>query len=137
MRNAPHDHFDIHATKPCILNSERNSLTYCIFAQAVRVSVPGSEHILVDKKEVRFSWKGYRYVFPTPAKSAAIATEYDNGTVAKKDIQPWRDVLRDPISVEAIQHRRRRKVAATRKKTFKKTSRRKRDRCSRWNGLKV
>jgi len=137
MRTEPEERFDIEATHACIINSERNSQTYCIFAQAVRVSVPGAEHVLVDKKEVRFSYKGYRYIFPTPMKSAKIATDYDNGVVAKKDIQPWTDVLKDPVSIEPIQHKRRRKVAASKKKVTKKTKPRRKRRCSRWNGMRV
>ena len=138
MRNPPKDHFDIHSTRACIDNSERNSLTYCIFALAIGSSIPGANRISVDTKECRFSWKGYRYIFPTPEKSSRIAHDYDTGLLGKKDIQPWHDSLKDRISAELIQHRRPRKVKAARKKTVvKKTKSRGRRRCTRWNGMKV
>lgn len=127
--------FSIHASRECIDNSERNSLHWCIFALAIIYSIPGSARVRVDKAETRFSYKGLRYVFPTPEKSARIASSYDKGLLTKREIEPWSDVLIDPIAVDRIQHRRPSKSEsrAKTKKSKRCTSRR----STRWNGRKI
>lgn len=127
--------FSIHASRECIDNSERNSLHWCIFALAIIYSVPGSVHVRVDKDETRFSYKGYRYVFPTPGKSARIASAYDKGLLTKKEIAPWSDHLINPISVDKIQHRRPSHAAI--RITKSKKARCTVHRSTRWGGRKI
>lgn len=136
MAHRKRQSFHIYATRECIDNSERNSLHWCIYALAIVYSVPGVERVSVDKDETRFSYKGLRYIFNTPAKSAQIALDYDSGRLAKSQIEPWRDILEDPISVEPVRH-----IRPKSRKTPRKVSPRK-PRCSsvrssRWNGRKV
>jgi len=128
--------FRIYATRESIDNSERNSLHWCIFALAIMYSIPGTERISVDKTETRFTYKSNRYIFPTPPKSAAIAASYDSGVLSKRDIEPWQDVLANPISVEPIRHQRKskaRKARAPAKKAKVCTP----TRSTRWNGRKI
>jgi hypothetical protein len=130
----PQTKFRIRASRECIDNSERNSLHWCIFALAVIYSIPGAIHVAVDKKETRFSYRGFRYIFPTPEKSATIASAYDRGGLTKRDIQPWVDILEDPISVDKLQHRR------PKPKVAKKAVKRERctaHRSNRWNGRRI
>lgn len=137
MRRRKHDSFVITATRDCINNSERNSLSWCVWALAVIYSVPGAIKVQVDKAETRFTYKGYRYVFPTPEKAARIAKSYDAGEVTKAEMSPWRDTLKNPISVEPSRHARPRKVAADKVKRAtksKKTERCTPKRSNRWNG---
>jgi len=138
MTRKKHEYFQIKVTRECIDNSERNSLHWCIYALAILYSIPGAVHVSVDKNEARFSYKGYRYVFPTPEKTAKIAKAYDDALLTKAEIQPWRDVLRNPISVEPIQHKRPKKAAAANNNHRKA----KKERCSstrstRWSGRRI
>ena len=127
--------FHIYVSRSCIDNSERNSLHWCIFALAIISSIPGSIHVRVDKDETRFSFRGLRYIFPTPDKSATIAQDYDEGRLMKGDILPWRDVLKDPISIEKIQHRRpaKKKIAQRQGTSDRCTTRR----STRWSGRRI
>jgi len=133
--------FRVVATRESIDNSERNSLHWCIFALAIGYSIPGAIHISVDKDETRFSYKGMRYIFRTPPKSAEIAESYDRGVLSKREVRPWDDILEDPISVEPVQHKRPKRRAATNQKVSVKRKRRT-GRCdsvrsTRWNGGKL
>jgi hypothetical protein len=127
--------FEIYASRECIDNSERNSLHWCIFALAIIYSIRGAQHVQVDKKETRFTFQGFRYIFPTPIKSAIIAESYDRGVMMKRDIVPWRDTLKEPISIEPSQHRRpsQKKKREKVKRSRSCTSRR----STRWNGRKI
>jgi len=137
MRSPKRKSFQIYASKACIENSERNSLHWCIFALAIIYSVRGSQHVSVDQKEVRFSWQGFRYIFPTPEKTARIASAYDRGILAKRDIAPWRDELKEPISIEPVQHKRPSKHVKA--KAPKRSSGRKcsRNGSTRWAGRRI
>src|SRR5262245_5289182 len=135
MRKHRRNKFLISATRECIDNSERNSLAWCIWALAIIYSVQGAQHVQVDKDETRFSYRGMRYVFPTPDKSARIAKLYDDGVLTKAEIKPWTDWLKDPISIEPIQHRRPSKVA--KKKVETKRRRCSRRHSSRWSGARI
>jgi hypothetical protein len=128
--------FEIYASRDCIDNSERNSLHWCIFALAIIYSIKGAQHVQVDKKETRFTHQGYRYVFPTPQKSAIIAESYDRGVMMKRDIVPWRDTLKDPISIEPSQHRRPSKKKKQQEAVRKSKSCTRR-RSTRWNGGRI
>lgn len=125
--------FDIHATRECIDNSKRNDLHWCVFALAVIYSIPGAMHVMVDKNEVRFTYNGYRYVYPTPEKTARIAKAHDMGEVSKEEMSPWRDKLKDVISIEPSSHRR----PSAANKRPRGESKKAESRCNRWNGRKI
>lgn len=131
--------FPVHITKECILNSQRNSLHWCIYALGIAHSIKGSTHIAVDANETRFSYRGHRYVFKTPERTARIAAAYDKGLVSKEQIQPWTDALVDLVSCTP-QERREYRALGTPKQKASKQSKRKpscRKRAQRWAGVRL
>lgn len=134
--------FEVFASRETIDNSERNSLHYCIWALAIVNSIVGATNASVDSEESRFTYRGYRYIFPTPARVATIARKYDDGVLLKQDIKPWHDTLQNPISIERSGHRRAvaKKVQA-RRKALQKNKKPRRNctarRSTRWGGRKI
>lgn len=136
MRRRKRTSFDVYCSRSSIDNSERNSLSWCVFAMGIRDSIQGAQGVRVDKVETRFSYQGFRYVFKTPEKSARIAQSYDEGRLLKREITPWHDTLSDAVSIEPVQRRRPTKkiaVATKAKSSTVSTTRR----INRWNGRKI
>lgn len=130
--------FLVTVSPDCIDNSRRNNRHWCIWALGITSSIRGATRVDVDAKTTRFNYMGHRYVFSTPPVAAQIAAALDQGT-NKKNIQPWTEVLEDPISITPIQNRGPR---GNYKRTGRYREQSEGRKCSssrsrRWHGIKV
>ena len=132
--------FTLYVSPYCIANGIRNSISNCILVLAVIESIPGALRVQVDKDEIRFSYRRNRYIYATPEKSAQSASDFDNGLVPREALQPWRDVLKDPISIEPSQYRRPRKDKKLRRRYVKprpSNGPKAKRKNTRWGGRKI
>jgi len=131
--------FNLNVSHYCIQNGVRNSLRDCVLALAVRESIPGADRPTIDDNEIRFSFRKHRYIYKTPEQSAKNAKDFDTGVVTRSDMKPWRDILKDPISVEPTQYRPPRKNSKRHRymKPVPSNGPKPKTKLTRWGGKKI
>lgn len=78
----------------------------CMYAQTVRLQIPGASTVSVTMEMVRFTLGDTRYAYPLPAKNAALLLLFDDGG----------EVVEHPLRLQDGFARKVRRYAAPRKK---------------------
>lgn len=69
--------FVINVTREAIDKAKPSNAGHCILAEAIRYSLPGATSIRVNDTNIRLNIDGWRHTYPTPARQALLAREFD------------------------------------------------------------
>jgi hypothetical protein len=92
-----HKHLTLRITKEILANSERNSLSHCAVADALRYQ-KGASSIAITADSVRFNIGKTRYMTRLPADAAAAIFSFDAGKPVKPFTLRLQQLFSQPVA---------------------------------------